>query len=146
MTTVEGPLVGGCLSLLTATLGTEMAVSLDRSILFWEEIDEPLYRLDRMLTHLRLSGSLTALRGMVVGRVEASDDEPCTGPSPRGVGLEEVLAEWVPDVDWPIATGLASGHCRPNLTLPLGARARLDPVRGQLLVGLPFKDRDADVQ
>lgn len=141
---VEGPLLGGCLSLLTATLGTDLATSLDHSILFWEEIDEPLYRLDRMLTHLRLSGSLTALRGMVIGRVQAVDEEPCEGPGPEVGGLEQVLAEWAEGVDWPVATGLDSGHCRPNLTLPLGARARLDPARGRLVVGLPAEDEDAD--
>ena len=141
---VEGPLLGGCLSLLTATLGTGLATSLDHSILFWEDVDEPLYRLDRMLTHLWLSGSLTSLRGMVVGRVQAVDDEPCGGSSPEAGGLEQVLAEWADGVDWPVATGLDSGHCRPNLTLPLGARARLDPARGHLVVGLPTDNRDAD--
>lgn len=141
---VEGPLLGGCLSLLTATLGTDLAVPLDGSILFWEEVDEPLYRLDRMLTHLRLSGSLTALRGMVVGRVEAADDEPAEDPSPMAGGLAETLAEWAAGVEWPIASRLDSGHCRPNLTLPLGARARLDPARGVLQVGLPAEQRDAD--
>ncbi len=97
-----------------------------------------------MLTHLRLSGSLTALRGMVVGRVEVADDESSDQPSPGLGGLAQVLTEWAAEVDWPIATGLASGHCRPNLTLPLGAWARLDPARAQLEVGLPSGVPDAD--
>ena len=65
----EGPLVGGCLSLLTATLGTRHAPELNGAILFWEDVHEPTYRLDRMLTQLKLAAGLSEIHGMVVGRL-----------------------------------------------------------------------------
>lgn len=68
-----GPLLGGCLSLLTALIGTPYQPDLAGSVLFWEDVAEPLYRLDRMLTHLRLSDSLTGIRAMVVGHAEPAD-------------------------------------------------------------------------
>ena len=128
----RGRLLGGCLSMLAATLGTGFAPSLDGSILFWEDVDEPLYRLDRMLTQLRLSGSLTGLRGMVVGELTPTD----VGPEPQPT-LPEIVEELARDHGWSVAYGCPSGHCQPNLTLPLGLPARLEPDPGRLVVGEP---------
>ena len=126
----RGPLLGGCLSLLTACLGTPFAADLQGSLLFWEEVNEPLYRVDRMLTHLRLSGSLTALSGMVVGHIVWDSEEQRP---------DLAWAQWVEqtfeDFPWPMAMGLESGHRDPNLTLPLGLGAVLDPQAGGLIVG-----------
>lgn len=126
---VGGPLVGGCLSLLTAGLGTEFQVPTAGSILFWEDVHEPLYRLDRMLTQLRLSGSLTAINGMVVGRVEPADQGASI------TDLHQLLKELNSECDWPIAVGCASGHCEPNMTLCLGLPARLHSSPGRLVMG-----------
>jgi len=128
----RGRLVGGCLSLLTATLGTPFAPPLRDALLFWEEIDEPLYRLDRMLTQLRLSGSLAGLRGMVVGELRPADETPDLQPT-----LPEILEELARAHGWCVAYGCPSGHCRPNLTLPLGLEAHLDAAAGRLVVGEP---------
>jgi len=123
----EGPLLGGCLSLLTATQGTRYAPDLDGAIFFWEDVDEPLYRIDRMLTHLRLSGSLRAIRGAVIGRVRGIEEEPgAASDVPRR------MREHVHRV--PILWGLPAGHVAPNLTLPLGRRARIDAAAGRLVV------------
>ncbi|MEM7052113.1 MAG: LD-carboxypeptidase [Acidobacteriota bacterium] len=124
----EGPLLGGCLSMLTALLGTDYFPSLDGSILFWEEIDEPLYRLDRMLTHLRLSGRVECLSAMIVGHVTCRSESAAARWSSR---LEGALAEY----PWPIAWGLECGHVAPNRTLPLGLMARLEGTAGRLLLG-----------
>ena len=128
----SGRLMGGCLSLLTATLGTPFAVPLGDGILFWEDVDEPLYRLDRMLTQLRLSGSLAALRGVVVGELRPADEDPELLPT-----LPEILEELAREHDWCVAYGCPSGHCEPNLTLPLGLEARIDAAAGRLVVGVP---------
>ena len=122
----EGRLLGGCLSMLTATLGTAFAASFDDAVLFWEDVDEPLYRLDRMLTQLRLSGSLNRLQAMVVGRVEPSDTVDEHGD------LSDHLLRWAAETDCSLAYGVPSGHCIPNLTLPLGSTVRLDPEVGRL--------------
>ena len=124
----EGSLTGGCLSLLTATLGTPWAPPLEGAILFWEDVGEPLYRLDRMLTHLRLSGTLTAVRGMVVGHCRATDE-----PGDGAPGLRQLLRDATEAFDGPVALGAPAGHGAPNLTLPLGAAVRLDPAAGGLL-------------
>ncbi len=116
----EGPLLGGCLSLLVATLGTPFAPDLRGSLLFWEDVNEPPYRLDRMLTHLALSGNLTEIKGMMVGCIDFA---------------QELMEFALSSYPWPLAGGLASGHCRPNLTLPLGLPARMDPAAGCLVLG-----------
>lgn len=136
----EGLLLGGCLSLLTATLGTPFAPDLAGSLLFWEDVNEPLYRVDRMLTHLRLSGNLAAIQGMIVGHVGWLGGGAAGGPGPaRDERGEREWAELAVDAlagfSWPLAWGLPSGHLAPNLTLPLGLPARLDPAAG-LIVGL----------
>lgn len=114
---VSGPLLGGCLSLLAAMLGTSYQLNADGAILFWEDVDEPFYRVDRMLTQLRLSGSVSALSGMVSGRV----------------GLEPLdLDRLRDDFECVFASGLSSGHCQPNLPLPLGAMATIDPAAGSI--------------
>ena len=126
----EGPLLGGCLSMLASTLGTEFAPLLDGAILFWEDADEPLYRIDRMLNQLKLSGSLDRIAAMVVGRVDLADQEL------DGTEMSDYLCQISSEYGWPVAFGCTSGHCRPNLTLPLGVKARLESVRGELVVGV----------
>lgn len=138
-----GPLLGGCLSLLTSTLGTPWFPDLDGAVLFLEDVNEPPYRLDRMLTHLVLSGRLDSIGGMVFGHLDAGG---ATGvPNvPEGIGAAgaghrpespagdarragvELIADGLRGFKWPLAWGLDSGHRSPNLTLPLGMPARLD--------------------
>ena len=118
--------------MLTATLGTSFAPPLDDSLLFWEDVDEPLYRVDRMLTQLKLSGSFDRLNGMLVGEFRLADETPDLQPT-----LPEILGELAREHGWGVAYGVPSGHCEPNLTLPLGLYARLDSAEGRLIVGEP---------
>jgi muramoyltetrapeptide carboxypeptidase len=120
----RGPLLGGCLSLLTATLGTPWAPDFEGAIAFWEEINEPPYRIDRMLTQLRLAGQLDGVRGMVLGHLTG------TNLTPR-----ELLEQALPDFTAPLGWGLPSGHISPNWTLPLGLTAELDPGAARLVLG-----------
>lgn len=120
---LEGELGGGCLSLLAADRPSSSPVP-GRRLLFLEDVDEPLYRLDRMLTQLRRSGSLTGVRAMIFSTSIA--------PDPLGDWLD-LVRDIAPGVA--LAHGLASGHRRPNLTLPLGLRARIDAERLELVVG-----------
>lgn len=126
-TGTEGVLMGGCLSLLNAMVGTSFQVSAADSVLFWEDVGEPLYRLDRMLTQLGLSGSLTGIRGMVVAKFELHEDDVDSGLLP------ELLQEWSLEIGCPLAHGIESGHCAPNLTLPLGVKVRMDAHRRELV-------------
>jgi muramoyltetrapeptide carboxypeptidase len=115
---IRGPLLGGCLSLLTATLGTPFAPQLDGALVFWEDLNEPPYKVDRMLTHLGLSGNLANIAGMIVGQI---------GNGQEGGSLDwpALIGESVAGFSWPLAWGLPSGHFAPNWTLPLGLPARL---------------------
>jgi muramoyltetrapeptide carboxypeptidase len=127
---VRGPLLGGCLSLLTATLGTPFAPDLAGGIVFWEDVNEPPYKVDRMLTHLGLSGTLADIAGMTVGQLgegEGPEGEPADWPASVADGLARFA--------WPLAWGLECGHAAPNRTFPVGFPASLDHGRNQLLLG-----------
>lgn len=124
----EGMLLGGCLSMLVATLGTPFAPDLRGCLLFLEDVDEPLYRLDRMLTHLRLSGNLAGIGGMLVGSFGHSG-------SGEEVAWLELLAQGLEEYPWPLVHGVASGHGQPNFTLPLGLTARLEEGSHLLILG-----------
>ena len=125
----EGRLVGGCLSMLTATLGTPHFPDLSGAVLVLEDVGERLYRVDRMLTQLRLSGELDDLAGLVLGHVDLLRGEDSEV-------LETILAEVLGGYSWPVARGLPSGHSPPNLTLPLGLRCSLNTDSDQLVVGI----------
>jgi muramoyltetrapeptide carboxypeptidase len=133
---VSGPLLGGCLSLLAATLGTPYAPDLAGALLAWEDVAEPPYRIDRMLTHLRLSGSLDDLQGMIVGHLDGGDADPtASSPSSGDASFREVVADALAGLPFPIAWGLPSGHRAPNRTLPLGLAARLSADATELRLG-----------
>jgi muramoyltetrapeptide carboxypeptidase len=125
----EGVLRGGCLSLLAAAAGTAWALPPleEPTILLVEDVDEKPYRLDRMLRQLKASGALEGLAGVVFG-----DMKGCAPSIHDDYRLEEVLLEALEGVEVPVALGLSSGHTpHPNVTLPLGVRARLECRGGE---------------
>jgi muramoyltetrapeptide carboxypeptidase len=119
----EGPLLGGNLTTLCHLLGTPYAPRLSGVLLFLEDHNEPLYRLDRLAHHLLLSGTLEGVRGIVLGSF--------TG-GPSQAHAEEVLAIAFEPLGVPVAGGLPAGHQPENYTLPLGAPARLDTTTASL--------------
>lgn len=121
----EGRLLGGCLSLLAATVGTDWQPDLEGAVLFWEDVNEPLYRVDRMLTQLRLSGTVSRLEGMVIGRFAVTEES-------EQELLPQLLEEWGRTLRVPVLYGLTSGHCQPNLTLALGRTVRIDADSGSM--------------
>ena len=119
----SGRLLGGNLSMICAVMGTAFELDGEGIILFIEDVNEPLYRVDRLLTHLRLAGKLDKVRGVLVGDVAGVDVR----------ALERLLTQELGGLGIPVLAGWRSGHCDPNLTLPMGAQVRLDADR-QLLV------------
>lgn len=120
----SGRLAGGNLSLLCATLGTPWALQSEGVVLFIEDVNEPLYRVDRLLTQLRLAGKLKGLAGVLVGDF-------------AGISLEQLqplLKEFFEPLGVPVLAGWRSGHCQPNITLPLGAQVVLDASERRLLL------------
>lgn len=121
---VAAPLLGGCLSLLASSVGTAFAPDLAGSILFLEDVGEPAYRLDRMLTQLRQAGQLDAIRAIIVGHLTALGGRQLAAGEAES--LLAVFREHAEALGVPFAWGLAAGHDAPNWTLPLGAAALLD--------------------
>jgi muramoyltetrapeptide carboxypeptidase len=124
----EGPLVGGNLSLIASTLGTPYAVQAEGALLFLEEVGEAAYRVDRLLSQLRLAGVLGAAAGIVIGGIT---DVPDAG-SEHVPLIEDVLQDLLGDLGVPVAYGFPFGHVEDNWTLPVGVRARLDADAGTL--------------
>jgi muramoyltetrapeptide carboxypeptidase len=118
----EGLLIGGCLTLLVGLLGTPYDISWDGALLFWEEVNEPPYAIDRMLTQLRLAGKLKNLAGMVVGKLVGCKPRGMT----RGLPLREIILDATAGTRYPIVTGIPAGHYRPKKTILLGVPGRID--------------------
>ncbi len=120
---VRGPLVGGNLSLMCATLGTPWELSATGAILALEDVGEPLYRLDRMLTQLRLSGRLNGVKALIYGDLQDLGN--------RRENVATLLCEAAPGV--PIVIGLPFGHGKRNLAFPIGAEVELDTAAGRVV-------------
>ena len=118
-----GAVLGGNLTILCHLLGTPYAPRLNGALLFLEDHNEPLYRLDRLAHHLLMSGGLDQVRGIVLGAF--------TGGAVQE-HAEEVLGIAFAPLGVPVAGGLPVGHQPDNFTIPLGARACLDTGTGSL--------------
>ncbi len=118
----EGVLTGGCLSILAEALGTPYAPQANTSdILFLEDVGTKAYQWDRMLLHLRYSGLLDKVTGIVFG-----DMRQCVAPE-EDVFLDRAILHALREFKGPIAIGLRCGHVSEfNITLPLGVAAALD--------------------
>lgn len=130
----EGRLIGGNLSLLCASLGTPFAPSFKGKILFFEDISERPGRVDRMLTQLWHAGVFAQVVGVAVG-VNADCDEPGKNKSKEfQQSGADVLRERLAALRVPVVIGLPFGHVDLNATIPVGANARLDGRRGDLII------------
>jgi muramoyltetrapeptide carboxypeptidase len=116
---VEGPLVGGNLALLAAMCGMPEALKARGHIVFFEDVGEPAYRVDRMLLQLERSGALDRILGIAFGRFS---DVPDGDELP----VLDVLAEFAQRLGVPTVVDLPFGHVEHNCALPVGGRARLD--------------------
>ncbi len=122
----EGPLIGGNLTLLQCLIGTPYFPDLDGALLFLEDVNEDLYRIDRMLAHLRAVDALARLRGVLVGRFTRLKRHIEDG----AFGVDQVLAHYFGPLGVPVLHGLPIGHIDDQWTLPLGVRARMDADAG----------------
>jgi muramoyltetrapeptide carboxypeptidase len=118
--TVEGPLVGGNLAVLSRLLGTAYLPSLEAAILLLEDVGERPYRLDRMWTHLALAGVFRHVRGLVLGSFSACEERDADYTS------ADVLRTLAAETGLPCAAGFPIGHGEINEAVPLGVRVRLD--------------------
>ncbi|HEY2376975.1 MAG TPA: LD-carboxypeptidase [Gemmatimonadaceae bacterium] len=121
----RGRLVGGNLALLCALSGTSYAPDYRDAILVVEDVNEAVYRIDRMLTQLRLGGHLAGCRGLVFGQfTDIPTDSPEENLGART--LDNVLGEIATQLKVPCISGAPVGHVADQWTIPLGAEAELD--------------------
>jgi muramoyltetrapeptide carboxypeptidase len=126
----RGRLVGGNLALVAALIGTPYAPSFDGGILVLEDVNESVYRIDRMLTHLRLAGALDAVAGIAFGHFTDIPPEPTDEERP----LLDVLREVARHCGVPCLANIPLGHVADQWTVPLGAFAQLDADARSLTV------------
>jgi muramoyltetrapeptide carboxypeptidase len=115
--TAQGAIIGGCLSSLVTTVGTPYEPDLQGKILFVEDVNEPPYKIDRMLTHLKSAGKLAGVKGVVFGQMPGCDTD-------NGL-LREAIVDALSTIPGPIFFGFPSGHGPRNLTIPLGVPVRI---------------------
>ena len=127
--TAQGPLVGGNLAVLTSLAGTPYWPSFEGAILFLEDVNEYVYRIDRMLSTLMLTGALERVAGVALGGF--TDCPPSEG-SFGSLTLDEVFDDYFGHLGVPVYRGAQFGHIKRKFTLPLGVRAEIDADAGTL--------------
>jgi muramoyltetrapeptide carboxypeptidase len=122
----RGPLLGGNLAVLSSLCGSPYLRSFDGAILFLEEINEYIYRVDRMLSTLKLSGVLDRVAGVMIGAF--TNCKP--GEGFWTLTLDEVFEDYFGGLGVPVYRGASFGHIKRKFTLPLGVQAEIDANAG----------------
>ena len=120
----EGLLGGGNLASLASMCGTPLQPQLKGCLVLLEDLNEPPYRLDRLLTQLLLSGAFEGAKGFVIGDLFAPGEDPA--------GREEVVAERLASLAVPVVFGAPFGHAGRNQPVAFGCAHALDAGAGQL--------------
>ncbi|TKB11123.1 LD-carboxypeptidase [Desulforhopalus sp. IMCC35007] len=123
---ISAPLIGGNLASIVTLLGTKFDCPWEDCILFLEDINEPLYKVDRMLTQLSVAGKFDKIKGVLLGNFS----QPKDGSSLDELRYKEAIwkrfLEICPNRQIPVWGDFPSGHCNHNITFPLGAMATMD--------------------
>ncbi|PIC58282.1 LD-carboxypeptidase [Sporosarcina sp. P12(2017)] len=118
----EGEVVGGNLTQLVNSLGSEFEVKTNNRLLVLEDVGEEPYKVDRLLNQLRLAGKLREAAGIVIG-----DFAKATPTKPNAsLALDEVFEHYFGKLNQPVVKGFRIGHCEPNIAIPFGVKGRLD--------------------
>ena len=130
--TASGRLLGGNLTCLCHLLGSPYFPNLEGAILLLEDRGEALYRLDRLLTQLKLAGVFTQIKGLILGHFHECDE-------PQKV--RDMVLEQVKYYSFPVVAGLPFGHGSPNEVIPLGSSFLLNTFEGsfRIISDFPFR-------
>jgi muramoyltetrapeptide carboxypeptidase len=126
--TARGRILGGNLTVFSAIVGSPYLPAFDGAILFLEDVGEDIYRVDRMMTTLKLAGILGRLAGFVFGT--CSECEP--GQGFGSLTLEEVFNDHVRPLKIPAWQGAMIGHRQPQFTIPVGVQVEIDATAGTI--------------
>ena len=124
--TARGGLVGGNLAVLTALAGSPYLPDFSGKILFLEDVSEAPYRVDRMLSTLKLMGALDGIAGFIFG--ECTDCDP--GDGYGSLGLDQILDDYIRPLGIPAYRGAMIGHIREQFIVPVGGRVEMDAGNG----------------
>ena len=125
--TARGRLIGGNLSVLHALMGTPFEIQTDRKILILEDVGEDPYRIDRMLSTLKLAGKFDHVAGIILGCFTHREEEE---PWSDDWSMDDVLDDYFGQLGVPVLKQFPIGHVPFNTTLPLGVDAELDATVG----------------
>jgi muramoyltetrapeptide carboxypeptidase len=126
--TVEGKILGGNLTVLTALSGTPYYPDFQDSILFIEDVGEDPYRIDRMMSTLKLNGTLGKIKGFVFG--QCSDCKPGSGYG--AFTVDQIMDQYIIPLNIPAYIGAMIGHISKQFIIPVGARVRLNADQGSI--------------
>jgi muramoyltetrapeptide carboxypeptidase len=129
----RGPLLGGNLAVLSSLAGSAYLPRFNGAILFLEEINEYIYRVDRMLSTLKLAGVLDRLAGVVIGAFTNCNP----GEGHGTLTLDEVFDDYFLPLKVPVYRGATIGHIRPKFTVPVGLPAEMDATAGTIRLLMP---------
>lgn len=121
-----GPLCGGNLAVIAALLGTPHAPNPDGSVLFFEDVGERPFRVDRLLDQLHRAGWFRRASAVIFGQFTECQ------PNPDGVTIPDILSDLASRLEIPMVSGFPSGHGQPNQELALGAPVRVDAHAGKV--------------
>jgi len=128
----NGILIGGNLSLLVSLLGTNYDINWDDKIIFLEEVNEPPYKIDRMLTQLHLAGKFKNVKGIILGTFKKCDMNDFEMNEEVSLSLQEVLEERLKHLKIPTVYGFSFGHIKEQAIFPFGIRISFDTNSFQL--------------
>jgi muramoyltetrapeptide carboxypeptidase len=126
--TAEGKILGGNLTVLTALSGTPYYPDFQDSILFIEDVGEDPYRIDRMMSTLKLNGTLGKIKGFVFG--QCSDCKPGSGYG--AFTVDQIMDQYIIPLNIPAYIGAMIGHISKQFIIPVGARVRLNADQGSI--------------
>ena len=116
-----GSFVGGCLSMITSSIGTHYELDFAKKVLFLEDVNEKIYQVDRMLTQLKNTGQLQKCRAILFGSLVSPNEEPSK--------MADMLKDVLSDFAGPVLTGIPAGHQPYFLTLPIGVECKVDTAQ-----------------
>lgn len=126
--TSEGICYGGNLSVLCGMIGSTFLPDLHKKIVFLEDVGEEPYRIDRMLTQLKLAGVFEQISGLILGNFRN-----CIAENPKqSFSLEEVFEQHFATASFPVFYGAQIGHVRNKFTIPVGVKVKIDADRGRI--------------
>jgi len=129
----EGELIGGNLTLLVSTMGSPYELDARGKILFIEEVNEPIYKIDRMLTTLALAGKFEQCAGVVFGTFTGCEREEKAYEGGLDLTLEEVINNTVVPFGKAVVYNFKAGHSFPQPTLAFGTNVKIDACRNKVI-------------